>query len=424
MNPGKFIEKTHDMLEQQLDFFTLDNGLKVAYLQTNTKVAHIGISIMAGSRFEEVNENGIAHLLEHCLFLFPEFKRFGQIFRNPINIEELGGELNAFTDNEEICVHASIIHEHIPIAISELAQIIKNTKFSEEDLEKEKEIVFDEINSYNDIPFEKIQQDFMSLMFNNHSLGRSISGTKASVKSISKKQLLAYREKYFCPTNIVISFVGSNDITEIKKLIEENFGGIKKSNFKNENVAFTNYQVFKKSFNYKFSQMHVYVGGIGPHQKHKDKAGLTLLMNYLGGLSSNSLLGMKLRQDKGYTYHIEAELNSFIDCGYWSIYFTCDNKNYKQALALVYEELENLCTKKINAKILKIAKEQLKGNIALSLDSNNGLMIELGRNYLFYNKIDSIEESYAIIDQITAKELMMIANKYLHPKNCSELIYK
>lgn len=421
---GEFIARIHKMYEQQPEFFKLSNGLRVVYLQTHAKVAHLGVSIMAGSRFEGENEVGIAHLLEHCLFKFPEKKKLGQVYRSPIKIEELGGELNAFTDNEEICVYSSISNEHISVAIKELAQIIKNTRFPKDEVAKEKEVVIDEINSYADIPSDKIQVEFLKELFKDHPLGNPISGTKESISHIGQAELLNYKRKLFVPENMVISYVGPNDHTKVIEELNQHFGAVKGRNKLLKIEHFTNYKPFRKTSKQKFSQSHVYIGGIGPDQKHKDRGGLTLLMNYLGGFSINSKLGLILREENGFTYNVEAETASYIDIGYWSIYFATDKKNLAKAIDLVYYELKKLCEEPINAKVLKIAKEQLKGNIALGLDSNVGLMMDLGKNYLFFNKIDSIEETNKIIDKISAKDLQEIANRYLHPEQVSELIYQ
>ncbi len=411
------------MQEAKPTFYTLKNGLRVVHLKMPTHVAHFGVSIMAGSRFEGENEMGLAHLLEHCLFKFPEKFRLGQIFRSPMKIEELGGELNAFTDNEEICVYTSITNEHIAVGIKEVAQIIKNKKFPSTEIEKEKEVIIDEINSYSDLPTDKIQLRFLKELFTNHPLGNPIAGTKESIEHISQEQLIRYKKNYFVANNMVVSYVGPNDFEDILPLLASNFSSIAAGKAQAVKSAGFHYQVFKIKEKQNFSQTHVLIGGIAPHHKHKDRGGLTLLMNYLGGFSSNSKLGLILREEHGLTYSVEAETASFMDAGYWSIYFATDKKNLAKALELVYNELQLICDKPISSPILKIAKEQLKGNIALGLDSNAGLMMDLGKNYLFFNKIDSIEETYKVIDAITAKDLLEIAKKYFSIEKCSELIY-
>ena len=409
------------MFEINPILFELSNGIRVVYLQQDVFVAHMGVMIQAGSRYELPNEEGLAHFIEHCIFKGTHKRKALDIFTD---LDSVGGELNAYTNKEEICVHASFRKSHFEIASELLGDIVWNASFPNEEIEKEKEIVLDEIISYLDSPGERIFDEFEAHIFKNNSLGYNILGTKESVNSFSRDDLLSYADRYFTPQNMVISFVGDIPLDQLKELLERDFGQINKvgdSPKNNSLLPFEPFHLLEKKSNF---QTHTIVGGRAPSYHEPDRRGMTLLTNVLGGPALNSRLTLSIRERYGYAYNVEANYTAYSDVGFWSIYMGTDKKYLDKAVRLIYDELQLICEQNLSNLELEQAKEQLKGHIALSLDSNLELMFNLGKSVLIHGRVDSIQEIYDQIDAIDLNELNEIAVKSFAKNNVAELIYE
>lgn len=408
------------MYEIKPKIFTLSNGIRVVYLHAPARVAHLGITVLGGSRYEKPGEDGLAHFLEHCIFKGTTKRKAFHVLSR---LDSVGGELNAYTAKEEICVYASFTKEHIRRASELLADITLHSNFPLKEIQKEKEIILDEINSYLDSPSDKIFDDFEAHLFKGHALGNNILGTKERVQSFTQEHLIDYVGRFFTAENMVISFVGDISINRLEKILEEDFKACKKSTSLQAVDSFESLQPFRirsKEANY---QVHGIVGGIAPSYKDETRRGMTLLTNILGGPALNSRLILSIREKYGYSYNVEASYTSYADTGFWSVYLGTDQKYIDKSVALIYKELKLLRTKKMGSLQLNRSKEQLKGHLALGLDSNSGLMLGLGKSLLLFNQIDTIEEIYEGIDRLTASELLEIANTYFNEENCSELIF-
>lgn len=408
------------MYEIQPEVFQLSNGIRVVYLHTISQVAHMGVTILAGSRFENPEEEGLAHFLEHCIFKGTHKRKAFHVLSR---LDSVGGEVNAYTSKEEICIYASFTKNHIQRASELLADITLNSSFPEKEIQKEKEIILDEINSYLDSPSEKIFDDFEANLFKGHTLGNNILGTKESVNSFGKKHLLNYVHRFFTANNMVISFVGDISRKKLEKILEEDFKAclqhaieIPKNEFKNS----TNFKIRTQESN---NQVHALIGGLAPSYIDDNRRSMTLLINILGGPALNSRLSLSIREKYGYSYNVEATYSPFIDTGYWAVYLSTDPKYLKKSLELVYKELKLLRDKKLGTSQLNAAKEQLKGHIALGLDSNSGLMLSLGKSLLLFNQIDTIQEIYDSINKLTSSDLLECANLYFNESSISELIF-
>lgn len=408
------------MYEIKPKIFTLSNGIRVVYLHAPAHVAHLGITVLGGSRYEKPGEDGLAHFLEHCIFK-GTMKR--KAFHVLSRLDSVGGELNAYTAKEEICVYASFTKEHIRRASELLADITLHSNFPLKEIQKEKEIILDEINSYLDSPSDKIFDDFEAHLFKGHALGNNILGTKERVQSFTQEHLIDYVGRFFTAENMVISFVGDISIKRLEKILEEDFKACKKSTSLQAVDSFESLQPFRIRSNEANYQVHAIVGGIAPSYKNETRRGMTLLTNILGGPALNSRLILSIREKYGYSYNVEASYTSYADTGFWSVYLGTDQKYIDKSVALIYKELKLLRTKKMGSLQLNRSKEQLKGHLALGLDSNSGLMLGLGKSLLLFNQIDTIEEIYEGIDRLTASELLEIANTYFSEENCSELIF-
>ncbi len=408
------------MYEIQPDVFQLSNGIRVVYLHAHAQVAHMGVTILAGSRFEEEREEGLAHFLEHCIFKGTNKRKAFHVLSR---LDSVGGEINAYTGKEEICIYASFTKNHIRRASELLADITLNSSFPEKEIQKEKEIILDEINSYLDSPSEKIFDDFEAYLFQGHALGNNILGTKESVTSFGKDHLLNYVKRFFTADNMVISFVGDISRKQLEKILEADFIGCKQRTveaIKNEFYGTPQFKIKTQESNF---QVHSLIGGIAPSYVDDRRRSMTLLTNILGGPALNSRLNLSIREKYGFSYNIEATYSPFMETGYWAVYFGTDPKYLKKSLDLVYKELKLLCDKKLGTSQLNASKEQLKGHLALGLDSNSGLMLGLGKSLLLFNQIDTIQEIYESIDKLTASELLETANHYFAKENVSELIF-
>ena len=408
------------MYEIKPEVFQLSNGIRVVYLHAPAQVAHMGVTILAGSRYEEKDEVGLAHFLEHCIFKGTKNRKAFHVLSR---LDSVGGEINAYTTKEEICIYASFTKNHFRRASELLADITLNSSFPEKEIQKEKEIIIDEINSYLDSPSDKIFDDFESYLFKNHSLGNNILGTKESVLGFTKENLLSYVDRFFTSGNMVISFVGDISKKQLEKTLEEDFKSCKTIDVKQIPNDFSDSKPFKiwtKESNY---QVHSVIGGIAPSYLEDHRRSLTLLTNILGGPALNSRLNLSIREKYGYSYTVEAAYSPFVDTGYWAVYFGTDTKYIKKSIDLVYRELKKMREQKIGVMQLSAAKEQLKGHLALGLDSNSGLMLGLGKSLLLFNQIDTIKEIYESIDVLTAEELLETANLYFDEKNISELVF-
>lgn len=408
------------MIELLPHIYTLSNGLRLVYLHANSPVAHLGVTVLAGSRFEEEHEVGLAHFLEHSIFKGTEKRKAFHILSR---LDSVGGELNAYTTKEEICLYASFVKSHLNRAAELLSDIAINSNFPEKEIQKEKEIVLDELNSYLDNPSDKIFDDYEALIFPNHPLGNNILGTPESVQSFGRESLKSYVDKFFFTENTVLSFVGDIPLNTLVKCLEKHFHSMQSGKVKAVPKTFDTYAPVKKRVEEGNYQAHAIIGGIAPGYNSDHRRGMTMLTNVLGGPAMNSRLILSVREKYGYTYNIEAQYSPYPDLGYWSIYFGTDQKYLAKTMKIIYAELKKLREIPLTSKQLQQAKEQLKGHIALSLDSNVGLMQGLGKSLLLFNQIDTIQEMYASIDRLTSEELQEIAQLYFREENLSELIY-
>lgn len=396
------------------------NGLRLVYLQKPAAVSHFGVTILAGSRYETSEEEGLAHFLEHSIFKGTKKRRAFHVLSR---LDSVGGELNAYTTKEEICFYASFTNQHTTRAIELLADITLNSVFPEKEIEKEKEVVLDELNSYLDAPSDRIFDDFEAKLFKGHSLGGNILGNEKTIRSFSRESLQAYVARFFTSKNMVLSYVGDLSVWKIKKMVEHFFGETPETTSPNSLIAFTGENSFKEKVQLANYQVHALVGGVAPGYNKESRRGMTLLTNILGGPALNSRLTLSIREKYGYSYSVEANYTPYMDVGFWTIYLGTDQKYLDKSLNLVRKELKILREKKMGVLQLNRSKEQLKGHIALSLDGNSGLMLGLGKSLLMFNQIDTISDIYSEIDKLTANELLEIANEYFSEQNFNELIF-
>jgi len=400
---------------------TLKNGIRIIHQQVESPAAHFGIILNTGSRDELAKEQGIAHFIEHVIFKGTKKRRAFHIISR---IEDVGGEINAYTSKEETAVYASFLNEHYSRTMELISDIISNSTFPERELEREKEVVIEEINSYKDSPSELIFDDFDELLFDGHPIARNILGTPALVKSFKKKNISAFIENNYHTDEMVLSSVGNISFEKFRYLAEKYFGEIPERRRGRQREVFSRYVPGFRRMKKDTFQSHCVIGNIACDAQDKKRMGMVLLNNILGGQSMNSRLNLSLRERNGMAYNVESNYTAFSDTGQFNVYFGTDRENLEKAFRLVRKEFSLLKEKKLGTLQLSKAKKQMIGQIAISSEDRDDLMLTLGKSFLLYDKVDSLPEIYKDIEQISGELILDIANEVLDDKSLSTLIYE
>ena len=406
---------------ENLNTFNLTNSIRCIHQQIdNAEVSHFGISIRAGSRDEVADQQGLAHYIEHCIFK-------GTTKRKPFHIlsrlDAVGGEINAYTTKEETCIYGSFLNIYYDRAIELIADILFNSTFPAHEIEKEKDVIIDEINSYMDSPSEQIFDDFEDQVFNGHTIGRNILGTIESVKSFEKTQILEFIHRNYHPTNIAISSVGNIKVNRFIKLCTKYFDReFKVSNYQ-DRIPFSDYKPHNASIDRDTHQAHTMLGNMAYDMHNEKRRGLILLNNVLGGQGLNNRLNLNIREKFGLTYSIESNYVPYSDCGIFQVYFSGEKKTNSRIVKLVFKELKKFRETRMGINQLHLAKQQLKGHIALAQENRVGLMLALGKSLLLFDKVDTNQEIFNQIDAITSSDILEIANEIFVEEQFSSLSF-
>lgn len=400
---------------------TLSNGIRLAHHRTDGMVAHCGLIINSGSRNETEKEHGIAHFIEHMLF---KGTRKHKAYYILTRLDELGGELNAYTTKEETAVHASVLKEDFEKAAGMISDIAFNSVFPENEIEKEKEVIIDEINSYLDNPAEQIFDDFEELIFPGQPLGRNILGTPDTVRSFTRNDLFNFIGRTYDSAKMVFCSVGNISDGDVKRIFEKYFSGFTSTASKNGRIRNYRYTPASVTKHRKTYQNHCMIGSTAYPVMDRRRLGLYLLNNILGGQGMNSRLNLSLREKRGLAYNVESNYSAYHDTGIFSIYFGTDGQNLEKSIALIYSELKRLRQNRLSAIQLGKAKNQVKGYMARGYEHHESLMLSLGKSLLALGRIDPPEETCRKIDAITSSQILEIANEIFEPSKLSMLIYK
>jgi predicted Zn-dependent peptidase len=400
---------------------TLDNGIRLVHHRIPGMVAYCGLIINTGSRDETDQELGIAHFIEHMLFKGTKKRRAYHILSR---LEDVGGELNAYTTKEETAIHASFLKADYERAVELISDIIFNSVFPEKEIEKEKDVVIEEINSYLDNPAELIFDDFEELIFSDQPIGRNILGTQESVRAITQESISSFIANNYSTNQMVFCSVGDITDEKILKLFNLHFSHIattKRVERPERKWIYSPASVIKKKDTF---QNHCIIGNLAYDLRDKRRMGMYLLNNILGGQGLNSRLNMSLREKNGMAYNVESSYNPYYDTGIFSIYFGTDSQYLHKSISLAMEELKKLRSTKLGTIQLSKAKNQIKGYLARGYENHESLMLSLGKSLLVFNKIETIGEICIKIDNVTASELLETANEVFEPAKLSTLIYK
>lgn len=402
-------------------FHTLYNGIRLVHHSLPGEVAHCGLIINTGSRDETPPEHGMAHFIEHMLFKGTKKRKAYHILSC---LEDVGGELNAYTTKEETAIHASFIRKDYERAIEIISDIVFNPVFPEKEIEKEKDVVIEEINSYLDNPAELIYDDFEEQIFAGQAVGHNILGTSSVVKSFTQKSLFDFISRNYNTDQMVFCSVGNIQDSKIIRLFRKYFEAVPASIRIPENQAQWTYKASSMTKKMDTFQNHCIIGNIAYNIKDERRLGMFLLNNILGGQGLNSRLNLSLREKNGLAYNVESTYNPYYDTGAFSIYFGTDDNHLEKSIHVTLNELKKLSTKSLGIIQLNKAKNQIKGYLARGYENHESLMLSLGKSLLVFNRIETLDETCKKIDKITSSELLVTANEIFELEKLSTLIYK
>lgn len=409
------------MSMQEYELIELPNGIRVVHKQiSHTKIAHVGLMLDIGSRDEKPEEQGLAHFWEHMAFKGTAKRKAYHIINR---LDSLGGELNAYTTREKICFYASLLDIHLDKAVELLADITFNSIFPVNQIEKERMVILEEMAMYRDTPEDAIQDDFDELVFHDHPLGKNILGTSATVSSFRQEHFHAFLNRNLNTEKIILSSVGNYSIKKLTRLVEKHISPVSHKNHTPERNFFNTYTPHVQEVTKPITQAHVALGSTSYGLKSEHRIPFFLLINILGGPSMNSRLNMSLREKHGFVYGIDASYTPYIETGSLGIYFATDPKNLKKSLSLIQKELDILKQKPMSDLLLHKAKQQLKGQLAMSEENNNAAMLMMAKSILDLNKVPDINDLFDRIDAVSSCQLMELARENFLMDRMSQLTY-
>ena len=447
--------------------YTLDNGLRIIHLPSDSKVVYCGYQINAGTRNEEPGEEGLAHFCEHVTFKGTERRKAWHILNC---LESVGGDLNAYTNKEGTVYYSAILKEHIAKAVDLLTDIVFHSVYPQAEIDKEVEVICDEIESYNDSPAELIYDEFENIIFKGSPLGHNILGTAEQVRSFKTEDALRFTRKLYRPDNAIFFAYGDIDFKKLVKLIrkaladddsgkvaenaansvgklaeeklpqisqitqisgDENSITTEKSVSSVKSVGPENYPSVGKEIagqtivmQKNTHQAHVMIGTRAYDVNDSRRMPLYLLNNMLGGPGMNAKLNLALREHNGLVYTVESTMVAYGDTGIWSIYFGCDEHGVKRGLRLVRKELDKFMQKPLSEAQLKAAKKQIKGQVGVACDNRENFALDFGKSFLHYGWEKNVDRLYEQVDEITAEQIQAVAQELFDKDRLTTLIFR
>ena len=417
--------------------YTLDNGLRIIHLPSDSKVVYCGYQINAGTRNEEPGEEGLAHFCEHVTFKGTERRKAWHILNC---LESVGGDLNAYTNKEGTVYYSAILKEHIARAVDLLTDIVFHSVYPQAEIDKEVEVICDEIESYNDSPAELIYDEFENIIFKGSPLGHNILGTAEQVRSFKTEDALRFTRKLYQPDNAIFFAYGDIDFKKLVRLLKKSFLSeerrVKSEKF-NSPEAQAQFNIQHSTFNTQHSfegqtivmqknthQAHVMIGTRAYDVNDSRRMPLYLLNNMLGGPGMNAKLNLALREHNGLVYTVESTMVAYGDTGVWSIYFGCDEHDVKRCLRLVRKELDKFMQKPLSEAQLKAAKKQIKGQVGVACDNRENFALDFGKSFLHYGWEKNVDRLYEQVDEITAEQIQAVAQELFDKDRLTTLIFK
>lgn len=422
---------------------TLPCGLRIICAPSATDVAYCGIAVNAGTRDELPDENGMAHFCEHLTFKGTHRRRAWHILNR---METVGGDLNAYTGKEETIYYTAFLKEHFTRAVDLLTDIVLGSTYPQTEMNKEVEVVIDEIESYNDSPAELIFDEFENLIFNGHPLGRSILGEAERLREFRSEDVKKFTGRLYLPTNMTLFVYGRIDAKTVRKEVEKALQHVAESRPETDplrqmllnpdkqadlltdvaigRTAVPEYRPQEVIRHKDTHQAHVMIGTRAYSARDPRHLSLYLLNNILGGPGMNSRLNLSLRERRGLVYTVESNMTAYTDTGIWSVYFGCDPKDVSRCRRLVMSELKKISSAPIGKTVLEAAKRQIKGQIGISYDNFENVALAMGKTFLHYNRTRDIHRLYDKIDALTAEDLYEVARDLFRPENLTTLVFR
>lgn len=407
--------------EMQYNIHTLSNGLRIIHEPSSSKVTYCGFAVDAGTRDEAENEQGMAHFVEHLIFKGTRKRKAWHILNR---MENVGGDLNAYTNKEETVIYSAFLTEHFGRALELLADIVFHSTFPQNEIEKETEVIIDEIQSYEDTPSELIFDDFEDMIFRNHPLGRNILGRPDLLKKFRSEDAMAFTSRFYQPSNMVFFVLGDFNFQKIVRQVEKLLVDLPLVTVENQRTIPPLYVPEQLVVHKETHQAHVMIGSRGYNAYDDKRTALYLLNNILGGPGMNSRLNVSLRERRGLVYTVESNLTSYTDTGAFCIYFGTDPEDVDTCLKLTYKELKRMRDVKMTSSQLMAAKKQLIGQIGVASDNNENNALGMAKTFLHYNKYESSESVFRRIEALTAEGLLEVANEMFAEEYLSTLIYR
>lgn len=400
---------------------TLPNGLRLVHLPTDSPVAYCGLAVDAGTRDEAPDESGLAHFVEHMLFKGTLRRRAWHILNR---MEAVGGDLDAYTTKEETFLYAVFPAPHLARATELLADLATHARFPEAEIEKEREVILDEIRSYEDAPAELIFDEYESQLFGTHPLGRPILGNKRTLRRFDAARGRSFMARYYTAPNMVFFSMGPADFRRVVRLAERHFADLPTTTVPHHRTPPDELTPRETLCRKRTHQSHVVLGARACHLFDPRHAPLYLLNNILGGPGMNSRLNVALRERRGLVYGVESSLTCYTDAGLCTIYFGTDPRHRQQALSLVRAELDRLRTRPLTPSQLAAAKKQAVGQLHVASDNREGLFLTLGKSFLRFGRCDTPAETARRIEEVTADEVFSVARDVFAPERLSFLVYE
>ncbi len=399
---------------------SLENGIRLVHLPQKSHVAHLGFIVHTGSRDEKEGEHGMAHFIEHAIFKGTKKRKAFHILSR---LENVGGEINAYTTKEETCIFAAFMKTDYQRATELIFDICFNPIFPEKEINREKNVIIDEILSYYDNPSELIFDEFEELVFKDHPIGRSILGNENDLNAFTQADIHNFMRENYATNEMVICSVGEIQFEKLIRIVSKYFGSVPKRTRQRSRKTPVSYFPEKKEVIKNTHQVHCVLGNRAYSYHETGRTGLHLLNNILGGPGMNSRLNLSLREKNGFSYSVESHYIPYTDSGLLNIYFGCEKEKYYKCLKLVYKEIEKLCTDRLGVVQLDKAKKQLIGQRAISAENNEHLMLALGKSILIFNKFENLEEVRKKIESVTSSDILHIANEVFNKDKLSVLTF-
>ncbi|HYC84098.1 MAG TPA: pitrilysin family protein [Chryseosolibacter sp.] len=405
---------------RNLKIFTLSNGIRVVHQHlATTKIVHCGLILDIGSRDESPENQGIAHFWEHMAFKGTKRRKSFHIINS---LDAIGGELNAYTDKEKVVFYASVRDHYFDRAVDVLTDITFNSIFPENQIDKERGVILEEMAMYLDSPDESLQDEFEAVVYANHPMGMNILGRAETVKGFRKKDFVNFVKNHLSTDRIVFSCVGNLPFEQVERIARHYLEPIPRRKATTKRKKFSYYRPDEAVLQRSVKQAKCAIGRDAYPINHENRIPLFLLVNILGGPGMNSRLNMALREKHGFVYSIDAHYIPYTDTGMFAVFFGTEPRQLERCISLVKKELNRFCDKPLTSRQLASAKEQIKGQLAMAEENNLSLMLMMGRSLLDLGRIPALDEIYQTIDATTSTKLRKIAREIFDEDSLSYLI--